>query len=256
MNRHSKFNPWGKASVDPCDEILIKGPSPKLEDVRRILHISTEFVKGFRAFLRSGPCATFFGSARFEDDHPYYELARKTASLMSLSGLTIMTGGGPGIMEAANRGARDVQGKSLGCNITLEHEQHPNKYLDNFVNFHYFFIRKVMLLRYSVAFIVCPGGFGTLDEFFETLTLVQTKKIKNFPIVMMGMNFWRPLKNFIFDTLLDNQTIGPQDLELLCFTDDPDEALAKVICHADAKFCLKKVVGATGFEPATTRPPV
>lgn len=223
---------WGKESEDNKDQKLIEGPGRRMEDIRMLTSISLEFVKGFKAFYEVGPCATFFGSARFHNDHKYYDMARKTARLMSKAGFTIMTGGGPGIMEAANRGAKDVSGPSLGCNITLPHEQHPNKYLDIFVQFDHFFVRKVMLLRYSYAFIVLPGGFGTLDEVFETITLVQNKKISNFPIVMMGMDFWGPMKDFIFQTLLKNKTVSEEDLRLLYFTDDPQDALACVLSCA------------------------
>lgn len=223
---------WGKESEDTKDQQLIEGPGRRMEDIRMLTSISLEFVKGFKAFSHVGPCATFFGSARFHDDHKYYDLARKTARLMSKAGFTIMTGGGPGIMEAANRGAKDVKGSSLGCNITLAHEQQPNKYLDIFVQFDHFFVRKVMLLRYSYAFIVLPGGFGTLDEVFETITLIQNKKISNFPIVMMGMDFWGPMKDFIFETLLKNKTISEEDLRLLYFTDNPQDALSCVLSCA------------------------
>lgn len=225
QNNNGHFDQWGKNSIDTSDKRLIEGPKRRFNDLRMLSSISYEFVKGFRAFYKVGPCATFFGSARFHSNHYYYALARETARLVAQSGLTIMTGGGPGIMEAANRGAKDAHGRSVGCNITLPYEQAPNRYLDIFVEFNHFFIRKVMLLRYSNSFIVFPGGFGTLDEVFETITLVQTKKISYFPVVLMGTDFWAPMKNFLLDTLLKNKTISEEDLKMLYFSDDPEDVL-------------------------------
>jgi len=156
-----------------------------------------EFIRGFRALHFVGPCVTVFGSARFKDDHPYYILARDVGSGLSRLGFTVMTGGGPGIMEAANRGAKESGGISIGCNIRLPKEQLPNPYLDRFVVFRYFFVRKVMLIKYSYAFVVLPGGFGTMDELFEAMTLIQTGKIRNFPVVLMGRNFYVQLLEFL-----------------------------------------------------------
>lgn len=238
-NANGAYDPWGKGPSDAKDQKLIEGPKRRLEDLRMLSSISLEFVKGFRAFYRVGPCATFFGSARFHEDHQYYKLARETARKIAQAGFSIMTGGGPGIMEAANRGAREVGARSIACNISLPHEQEPNQYLDFFVEFNHFFVRKVMLLRYSFAFIVFPGGFGTLDEVFETVTLIQTKKINNFPIVIMGTDFWQPMKNFIFDTLLANKTISNEDLDLIYFTDDPEDALAFISSRTQNKFGLE-----------------
>jgi uncharacterized protein (TIGR00730 family) len=144
----------------------------------RVLRIMVEFVRGFRALHFVGPCVTVFGSARFKEDHPYYALGREVGRELARAGFTVMTGGGPGIMEAANRGAKEVGGRSVGCNIELPAEQKPNQYLDRFITFHHFFVRKVMLVKYSYAFVALPGGFGTLDEIFETATLVQTGKIR------------------------------------------------------------------------------
>lgn len=237
-----KMDRWGKKSPDSNDKRLIKGPNRRLEDIRALFHIVWEFIRGFRAFYKLGPCVTFFGSARFKEDHRYYELARTTARLVAEAGLTIMTGGGPGIMEASNRGAKEVGGRSVACNITLPYEQNPNPYLDFFMEFDHFFIRKVMLLRYSHAFIVFPGGFGTLDEVFETITLVQTKKVSDFPIIMMGTEFWAPLKEFIVGTLLKNQTISEQDLHLLYFTNDPKDALACILSYTEKHLGLKSSV--------------
>lgn len=233
------FDPWGKACVDHNERLLIKGPDRRWEDMKRLSNIGLEFMSGFEAFRDLGPCVTFFGSARFREDHRYYDLARRTARLVAKLGLTVMTGGGPGIMEAANRGAKEAGGTSIGCNITLPLEQEPNSYLDQFVEFNHFYVRKVMLLRYSYAFVIMPGGFGTLDEVFETITLIQTKKISDFPITMMGLEFWQPLKNFIFDTLLKNNTISLNDLHLVHFTDDPEEAVMIIHRYVEKRFELK-----------------
>jgi uncharacterized protein (TIGR00730 family) len=192
------------------------------------LRIAAEFIRGFRALHFVGPCVTVFGSARFKEDNKYYAMAREVGRRTAQLGLTTMTGGGPGIMEAANRGAREAGGKSLGCNIILPEEQLPNPYLDRFITFRYFFVRKVMLVKYSSAFVVLPGGYGTLDELFESLTLVQTKKILEFPVVLMGVDYWAPLLDFIRGTLLKNGTIGAEDVDLLTSTDSADEA-AKAI---------------------------
>jgi uncharacterized protein (TIGR00730 family) len=189
-----------------------------------VARIGRELVRGFRALHFVGPCVTVFGSARFSEDHSYYALAREMGRRIAGLGLTTMTGGGPGIMEAANRGARDIGGASIGCNIVLPAEQKPNPYLDRFITFRYFFVRKVMLVKYSVAFVVMPGGFGTLDELFEAATLVQTKKITSFPIVLMGVDYWAPLLEFIRGPLLANGAIAAEDIELLTVTDSVAEA--------------------------------
>lgn len=195
-----------------------------------------EFIRAFRALHFVPPCVTVFGSARFKEDHPYYALARDVSARVSKLGFTIMTGGGPGIMEAANRGARDARGPSIGCNITLPSEQHPNPYLDRFVEFRYFFVRKVMLVKYSYAFIVCPGGFGTLDELFEAVTLIQTGKIKDFPIILMGTDYWAPMLDFIRDRMLREKCVSPQDLGLLTLTDSPEEACDRIADAAQRNF--------------------
>lgn len=219
---------WGKATRSPEESKFLEGPRSRLEELRRVVRISAEFIKGFRALHFVGPCVTVFGSARFTDTHPHYQLAREMGARIARAGFTVLTGGGPGIMEAANRGAKDVGGHSVGCNIKLPHEQKPNPYLDKFVEFHYFFVRKVMLVKYSYAFVVLPGGFGTMDELFEAITLIQTKKIKNFPVVLMGKDFYGPMLDFFRDRFLASGTISPEDLDLLTLTDDPDEAMAKV----------------------------
>jgi uncharacterized protein (TIGR00730 family) len=186
--------------------------------------ISNEFLRGFRFFRDVRNCVTAFGSARFQEGHPYYELARATGAELARAGFTVMTGGGPGIMEAANRGAKEAGGVSLGCNIQLPQEQEPNPWLDEWLECHYFFARKVMMVKYSCGFILFPGGFGTMDEAFETLTLIQTGKIEDFPIVLMGSEYWRHLQPFVNQTMVDSGTISPSDLEVVYATDDPEEA--------------------------------
>lgn len=172
-----------------------------------------------------GPCVTVFGSARFSPDHAYYKLAQRMGAEISKVGFTVMTGGGPGIMEAANRGAREAGGRSVGCNIQLPHEQQPNAYLDTFVEFRYFFVRKLMLVKYSYAFVAFPGGFGTMDEMFETAVLIQTGKIRGFPLVLMGRDYWEPLLGFLRGTLLAAGTIDEVDVGRLVVTDSPEEAV-------------------------------
>jgi uncharacterized protein (TIGR00730 family) len=181
-----------------------------------------------------------FGSARFKEGHPHYEAARKlSARIVEELGLAIMTGGGPGIMEAANRGAREAGGRSVGCNIELPHEQSENPYLDKFVTIRYFFVRKTLLLKYSYAFVIFPGGFGTMDEFFEILTLVQTKKVEDFPIVVMGKYFYLPLQEFL-QTMQEQGTISPEDMDLLLFTDSHDEAIAHIRRYISRRYKVVK----------------
>jgi len=206
---------------------LLRGPDDLLVDFDRAVTVFNEFVTGCRSLYDLGDAVTFFGSARFGEDHPYYALAREAARVFSEAGFAIVTGGGPGIMEAANRGARDAGGPSIGCNIQLPHEQVPNPYLDRRLDFDYFFVRKVMLVKYSRAFVFMPGGFGTLDEVFETMTLIQTNKIGAFPLVAMGTEFWQPLIDFARDSMVREGTIVAGEVDVLT-TDSPSEALEYV----------------------------
>jgi len=229
---------WGRATRSREDRSLLAGPAGRVAELRRLLRIMGEFVRGFRALHFLGPAVTVFGSARFPEDHRYYAMAREVGRRLGRSGFTIMTGGGPGIMEAANRGARDVHAPSIGCNIQLPHEQRPNEYLDRFVEFRYFFVRKVMLVKYSYAFVVMPGGFGTLDEIFETATLVQTGKILDFPIVLMGSDYWAGLIDFVEETMIPQGTIDAADRERILVTDDPDEATSAILESGYERFGL------------------
>jgi uncharacterized protein (TIGR00730 family) len=180
---------------------------------------------------------TVFGSSRFAEGHPYYQMARELGAGISRLGLTVMTGGGPGLMEAANRGAREAGGRSVGCNIALPVAETPNPYLDRWIRVRYFFVRKVLLFKYSYAFVALPGGFGTLDELFEALTLVQTRKIFNFPLVLMGTDYWQPLLAQ-FQGMLEARTVDAADLELWIATDSVDEALTHMRRYAVDAFRL------------------
>jgi len=195
-------------------------------------------MRGFRALHFVGPCVSVFGSARFGEGHAYYPIAREIGARLARAGFTVMTGGGPGLMEAANRGARDAGGRSIGCNIELPKEQKPNPYLDHWLTFRHFYVRKVMLVKYSYAFIALPGGFGTLDEIFETATLIQTGKIQDFPLVLIGTGFWRPLIDFVETRLVKEGSIDPVDAARLVVTDSPRDAVDSVTEAAMRRFGL------------------
>jgi uncharacterized protein (TIGR00730 family) len=220
---------WGKGTRSGEEGVFLRGPQPRSSEIARLLRICADFVRGVRGLHFVGPCVTVFGSARFTERHPYYELAREMGQRLGRAGFTVMTGGGPGIMEAANRGARDVGARSVGCNIILPEEQRHNDYLDLWLEFHYFFLRKMMLVKYSYAFVVLPGGFGTMDEIFETATLIQTGKIRDFPLVLMGVDFWRPLVDLFRDSMIPESTISPLDVDRLLLTDSPEEAISRVM---------------------------
>jgi uncharacterized protein (TIGR00730 family) len=241
----------------PRPEGLLAGPRSRLAELQSLLRIVGEFIRGFRALHWVGPCVCVFGSARFKEDHPYYAVAREMGRRIAMLGFTVMTGGGPGIMEAANRGARDVGGPSVGCNIELPMEQRPNPYLDCFITFHHFYTRKVMMVKYSYAFVVMPGGLGTLDELFEALTLIQTKKILSFPVVVMERAFWAHMKEML-EKMVDERTIAPEDLSLILLTDSVDEAIGHIEKHAIEQFGLHRKNAPTRSrllgEPAHAKP--
>lgn len=201
--------------------------------------VFVEMIRGFRALHFVGPCVTVFGSARFKEDNTYYGLARAAGSELAKAGFTTVTGGGPGIMEAANRGAREAGGATVGCGIKLPQEQTRNPYIDTWVEFRYFHVRKVMLVKYSYGFIVMPGGFGTMDEVFETATLIQTGKIPQFPIVLMGQDYWAPVLKFLSEKMVDEGTIDQSDFDRLIVTDDPVEAVEVIRAAALSKFGVR-----------------
>lgn len=235
----SNQSEWGKGTRNNAERQFLEGPKSPPTETKRAFEVFFEMIAGFRKFQNIGPCVTVFGSARFAEDHKYYKLAFETGQELVLRGFAVMTGGGPGIMEAANRGAKSMDGCSLGCNITLPKEQKPNGYLDLWMEFKYFMVRKFMLAKYSYGFIAMPGGFGTLDELFGVLTLIQTKKIKNFPVVLMGTEFWEPLRKLIEERLVEDKTINPEDVKTLYFTDSPSHAAEFIQSIATKKFELK-----------------
>ncbi len=219
-----------------ADEEIIaaqeQGVLSTLTDAARVKRISAELQMGFDALAHVGPAASFFGSARTPTDDPEYALARETARIAGEAGLAIITGGGPGAMEAANRGARDAGALSIGLNIELPFEQGLNSYCDIGLEFHYFFTRKIMFVRYASGYVVFPGGFGTLDETFEALTLIQTGKIRHFPVVLIGSDYWGGLVDWIRDRLKAEGKVSPQDLDLFCVTDDPVEVRDRLMSAA------------------------
>lgn len=219
------------------DKYFIEGPHPRTSELWQVLKVLKDFYRGFRTLHFVGPCVTVFGSARVTEGNEYYEQAREFGSKIARSGLTVMTGGGPGIMEAANRGAKEAGGRSVGCNIRLEKEQDPNPYLDRWVTLHYFFVRKVMLFKYSYAFVVMPGGVGTMDEFFEAITLIQNNKILSFPLVLIGKEFFQPLMGFM-ESMIKSEMIDQKDMDLILLTDSIDEAVEHIETHAVKRFRL------------------
>ena len=222
------------------DEKLLRGQTgPRFDftrtDTWRVLRITSEFIEGFDTLASIEKGVTVFGSARIGPDDPHYEKARETARLLAEAGFAIITGAGPGIMEAANRGARDAGGRSIGCNIELPFEQGANPYVDTLINFRYFMVRKTMFIKYSVAFLIFPGGFGTLDELFEALTLIQTGKIYQFPVILMGRHYWAGLIRWLQSRVLLEKKISPGDMDLILITDDPAEAAGAVVTAYNAQ---------------------
>src|SRR5437016_3197725 len=218
------------APPERADEIFLEGPRTRFAEFCTLLKVMRDFLRGFRALHFVGPCVTVFGSARIKPDDPHYELARKMGAAIARLGFNVMTGGGPGIMEAANRGAKDAGGLSIGCNIVLPHEQKANSYIDTLITFNYFFVRKVMLIKYSQAFVIFPGGFGTLDEAFEAATLIQTKKIFDFPLIFVGVDYWQPLFDFLRNRVLVEKAIDEDDLSRLILTDSVDTIVERLEC--------------------------
>jgi uncharacterized protein (TIGR00730 family) len=219
------------------DEQLLESPGPDeftRTDTWRVFRIMGEFVEGFDELATITRGVAIFGSARTPEENPYYEAARETAAQLARAGFAVITGGGPGIMEAANRGALDAGGLSIGCNIELPFEQAPNPYQTRSLTFKYFFVRKTMFVKYSAAFVIFPGGYGTLDELFEALTLIQTRKIKNFPVVLFGSEYWGGMMGWLRETMLRERNIGDEDLKLLHLTDSPAEVVEIVVNSQDA----------------------
>ncbi|GCF10804.1 TIGR00730 family Rossman fold protein [Dictyobacter arantiisoli] len=202
-----------------------------MTDPWRVFRIIGEFVNGFDVLAHIPPSIAIFGSARTKTDNPYYAAAQETARLLAEAGFGIITGGGPGVMEAANKGAQEGGNLSIGCNIELPFEQASNPYLDISLDFRYFFVRKTLFVKYSSAFIIFPGGFGTMDELFEALTLIQTKKVSNFPVILYGSQYWNGLMDWLRGTMLEVENISPTDLDLLRVSDDPQE-ICKLVCDA------------------------
>jgi uncharacterized protein (TIGR00730 family) len=222
------------------EHVLLEGPHSRRKELWLVLRAVRDFIAGFRVLHFVGPCVTVFGSARYTESHPYYTVARDLGAALARLGFTVMTGGGPGLMEAANRGAREAGGRSVGCNIELPFEQTPNRYLDRSITCRYFFVRKVLLFKYSYAFVALPGGFGTLDELSEALTLVQTGKVEHFPIVLIGTDYWRPFREML-GRMASAGTISRGDCDLMLVTDDLDEAVRHIRANAIERFGLRPV---------------
>jgi len=207
-----------------------------MEDLRtsetwRVFRIQSELIDGIETMNELGPAVSIFGGARFSEDSPYYQGAVQVAEGLSKLGLSVITGGGPGIMEAANRGAKGHGGISVGLNIELPHEQSPNPHIDLGMDFRYFFVRKLMFVKYAIAYVIFPGGFGTMDEFFESLTLIQTGKIRRFPVLLYGVDYWRGLLDWVKETMLSEGCISPEDLDLYHLVESPDEAVELIRLH-------------------------
>lgn len=218
--------------IEGAEQAFFRGRGQRSEDVESAVGMFLEILRGFERLTVPDPCVTVFGSARIFEDDPMYETARRMGAELARAGYAVMTGGGPGLMEAANRGAKEAGGKSFGCNIRLRHEQKPNPWLDDFVEFEHFFIRKMMLIKYSCAFVILPGGYGTLDEAFEIATLIQTGKVKRFPVVVMNTDFYRPFEDLLRGSMSKAGLIDEERLDIVLLTDDPSAGVAWIRSHA------------------------
>ncbi len=224
--------------IPPKEPVYLEGPKSRGYELNFAWRVFKQFIKGFRTFHFVGPCIAVFGSARYKENHEYYICAREFGKRIANLGFTTMTGGGPGIMEAANRGAYENGGMSVGCNIQLPFEQTGNKYMHRWMTFEHFFVRKTLLIKYSYAFIIMPGGFGTMDEFFETLTLIQTKSITGFPIVVFGKEFYEPLMD-VMHHMVREGTISQEDLSLVLLTDDVSAAMEHIRKYIQNNYIIR-----------------
>lgn len=220
------------------ESVYLHGPKPRIWELGFAFEVLFQFIKGFRTLHFIGPCITVFGSARFTGEHKYYKAAEAFGKAIAQAGFATMTGGGPGIMEAANKGAFENGGQSIGVNIKLPFEQHANPYLHRSITLNYFFIRKVLLVKYSYGFVILPGGFGTMDELFETLTLIQTKTINNFPVVLYGKEYFKPLVEYC-DFMVTEGTISKEDIELILVTDDVEEGINHIKKYVRSNFTIQ-----------------
>jgi uncharacterized protein (TIGR00730 family) len=237
MAETAKENP--QPIIPPKEQVYLEGPKSRGYELGFAIRVFFQFIKGFRTLHFIGPCITVFGSARFKEDSIYYRTAMNFGKRISQMGFTTITGGGPGIMEAANRGAFENGGMSVGCNIKLPFEQKPNPYVNRSITFEHFFVRKVLLVKYSYAFIIMPGGFGTMDEFFEILTLVQTKTVTGFPIVLFGKEFHQPLMKMI-QWMAEQGTISKEDLSLVLLTDDEEDAMNHIQFYVKSNYKIRQ----------------
>lgn len=224
--------------IPPKSHVYLDGPKSRGFELAFAIRVFWQFLRGFRKLHFIGPCITVFGSARFKEDHKYYRAAREFGKRISQLGFVTMTGGGPGIMEAANRGAYENGGISVGCNIQLPFEQKPNPYMNRWITFEHFFVRKVLLVKYSYAFVILPGGFGTMDEFFETLTLIQTRTITQFPMVLFGKDYYKELWD-VLEHMAANGSVAKEDLSLVLLTDDVEEAMNHIRTYISQNYKIK-----------------
>jgi uncharacterized protein (TIGR00730 family) len=225
-------------TIPAKEHIYLEGPKSRTYEFRFACKVFAQLIKGFRTLHFVGPCITIFGSARFKEDNPFYAVAREFGKRVAALGFTTMTGGGPGIMEAANRGAYENGGISVGCNIVLPHEQKENPYLTTSITFDYFFVRKTMLTKYSYAFIIMPGGFGTMEEFYDIITLIQTKTVTQFPVVLYGEKYYKPLiDNIRF--MAEQGTISEEDMKLVLLTDNIEEAMEHITKYISTNYKIR-----------------